>query len=143
MKAKNYHLHTALIASSSLHKKRSRQEFQTLNLSDGQPKILSVLYEQEGYLQKELAVRCHIEPATLTSVLNNMLQKDLVYKDIRYVSGGKRAYAIFLTDKGRIMAQHVNTIVENIEEKSFRGFSESEKTLLLQLLSRIVSNLEN
>lgn len=139
----NNRLHTALIATSSIHKKRSRLEFQKLNLSDGQPKILSVLYEHEGYLQKDLAMRCHIEPATLTSVLNNMIHKELIYKDIRHVSGGKRAYAIFLTEKGREMAQHINTIVDNIEEASFYDFDESEKKLLIQLLSRVIKNLEN
>ena len=134
-------LHTALIAASLAHKKRCRQEFQRLNLSDGQPKILSILNQKEGYLQKELALRCHIEQATLTTILANMTNKGLIYKDVRHVSGGKRAFAVFLTDKGRLLANQVTTIVDDMEQLSFQGFTDEEKNLLISLLSRLEINL--
>jgi DNA-binding MarR family transcriptional regulator len=135
-------LHTSLIYASLAHKKRSRQRFRNLDLSDGQPKILSILLQKDGCLQKDLSNYCHIEPATLTSVLRNMLNKELVYKQPLLVSGGKRAFAIYLTQKGRSLAQQVNTIVSEIEEISFKDFTEEEKHLLISLLSRLQNNLE-
>ena len=91
------HLHEALIGCYTAHKRYCVQQFQNLNLTTGQPKVLYILLNNEGYLQKELAQRCHVEPATMTSLLNNMIKKGLIYKNIVYVSGGKRAYAIYLT----------------------------------------------
>lgn len=135
-------LHLALIGSYSAHKKSSFHKFQKLDLSTGQPKVLSILYQKEGYLQKDLAKRCHVEPATMTSILSNMEKKGLIYKEVVYVSGGKRANAIYMTPNGRDMSLKINKIIDDIEEISFRGFNEKEKQLLMDLLLRIESNLE-
>ncbi len=142
MSSSNPRLHTALIGCSAAHKKCSMREFQKLDLTTGQPKVLSILSQKEGYLQKDLAVRCHVEPATMTSILNNMLDKKLIYKKKESVSGGKRAYSIYLTEKGHEMAQKVNQIVDDIEVISYQSFREDEKQLLIHLLNRIQTNLE-
>lgn len=139
----NNKLHIALIGASSAHKKRSMHEFQKLDLSTGQPKVLSVLHKKEGYLQKELAARCHVEPATMTSILNNMSDKDLIYRKQVSVSGGKRAYSIFLTEKGHKMALKVNEIVDQVEDISYHGFSEEEQELFISFLKRVETNLES
>jgi DNA-binding MarR family transcriptional regulator len=119
------------------------QEFQKLNITTGQPKVLSILSQKEGYLQKDLAVRCHVEPATMTSILKNMAEKELIYKKPESVSGNKRAYAIYLTERGHTMASKVNNITDDVENISFQGFDDSDKHLLINLLNRIQSNLEN
>lgn len=142
MPSDNNQLHIALIGCSAAHKKNCMQEFQKLDLSTGQPKVLSVLSQKEGYLQKDLAVRCHVEPATITSILTNMAAKDMIYKKQESVSGGKRAYSIYLTEKGRDLAKQVNKIVESVEAISYQGFDDSEKHLLIHLLNRIQANLE-
>lgn len=139
--SKIYGLHKALIFSSAAHRKACRSEFQRLNLSDGQPKVLSVLVENEGYLQKDLAKRCHVEPATMTSILANMSKNGLVRKEIEHVSGGKRAFAIYLTDKGREIAEQVNEIVQSAEEKAYEGFSDEERRLIVACLTRLGENL--
>ena len=120
-------LHSALIGAFAVHKKRSMQEFQKLDLTAGQPKVLSVLSKKEGYLQKDLAEEVHVQPATISNILNNMQDKDMIYKKQEYVSGGKRAFAIYLTDKGRDIAEKVNEIVNDTEELSFHGFNDTEK----------------
>lgn len=136
-------LHVALIQCYTAHKKCSFQEFQKLNLTTGQPKVLYILHQKEGYLQKDLAKRAHVEPATMTSILDNMMKKGLIYKEPTLVSGGKRANAIFLTEKGRDMSIMVNKIVDDIEKLSFQGFSDDEKQLLVSLMERVQSNLQN
>lgn len=135
-------LHIALIGASSAHKKASMHEFQKLNLTTGQPKVLSVLHQKEGYLQKELAARCHVEPATMTSILNNMSDKDLIYRKQVSVSGGKRAYSIYLTEKGQQVANQVQDIVNKLELQSCKGLTDDEKDTLLSLLNKLQRNLE-
>lgn len=139
---KSNRLHVALINTYSAHRRCSFKEFQKLNLSTGHPKVLSILYQKEGYLQKDLAKRCNVEPATMTSLLSNMEKKGLISKEAVYVSGGKRANAIYLTETGRHMAVKVNQIVDDMEAISFKGFSDDEKQLLINLLDRIWSNLQ-
>lgn len=135
-------LHMALINTSQTHKKRARQEFQNLDLSEGQPKVLEYLYDNEGCLQKELAAECNVEPATMTVLLKNMLGKGLIKKNTIYVSGGKRAFGIYLTELGLEKAAKLFDIIEELERISYKDFTEEEKDTLIELLYRISDNLK-
>lgn len=134
-------LHKSLIVASSAHRKVSRTEFQKMNLTEGQPKVLEVLSEHEGYLQKELAEKCHVEPATMTIILSNMEKMGLIRRETAHVSGGKRAFAVYLTDLGKEMALNVSLVVDELEEKSLVGFSEDEKKQFIDYLHRMSENL--
>lgn len=112
-----------------------------LNLSEGQPKVLSQLLDNDGAVQKELARVCQVEPATMTSLLRRMEADGLIRKETVYISGGKRAFGIFLTESGRDCAVKVNEIVDALEEISFKDFSASEKNKLYEMLMRITENL--
>ncbi len=131
----------ALINASAAHQKSCSAEFRKLELSPGQPKVLSRLRYQEGYLQKELAALCRVEPATMVVLLSNMEKRGLIRKEVVHVSGGKRAYRIYLTEEGRQLAEEVDRIVAEAEVKSFQGFSEDEKEQLVSLLGRLKDNL--
>ena len=135
-------LHVLLIRASAVHKKRSRHSFQQLNLTEGQPKVLSILRDIEGCQQKELAEACHVEPATMTALLKNMEQSDLIFKEKQQLPGGKRAYSIFLTEHGKKAADEVIKIVEDLEQVAFQGFADKEKETFLELFARVAYNLE-
>ena len=47
-------------------------------LTPGQPKILDYLLHHDGAIQKEIAIFCHIEPASLTAILNGMENKGIL-----------------------------------------------------------------
>lgn len=130
-----------LLNASAAHQKSCWVGFRELDLSPGQPKVLSRLRYQEGYLQKELAALCHVEPATMVVLLSNMEKRGMIRKEVDHVSGGKRAFRIYLTEEGRRLAEQVDKVVEEIEEKSFSGFSEEEKDCLISLLERMTENL--
>lgn len=132
----------SLIKASSAHEKSCWAEFQKLDLSPGQPKVLSRLRYQEGYLQKELAAFCGVEPATMAVLLANMEKKGLIRKETTHVSGGKRAYRIYLTEHGKELAEKVDAMVGEVEEKSYQGFTEEEKEQLTTLLERLAENLK-
>lgn len=130
------------LANASLaHKTRCREEFQKLNLSEGQPKVLNQLLSREGIVQKELARRCGVKPATMTSLLHKMESDGLIEKKPVSVSGGKRAYGIYLTDYGRRYAIQVKQILNDYDGLALKDFSEEEKKQLALLLRRVISNL--
>lgn len=133
----------ALLETSAAHANKSREGFQRLNLSDGQPKILYILLWAEGCTQKELAVRCQIRQSTMTVLLEKLEAKNYIYKEKMIVSGGKRAYGIYLTEEGRSMAEKVTSMVNKLEELSFKGFSDKERTTLLSMLGRVSENLRD
>jgi hypothetical protein len=57
------------------------------------------------------------------------------------VPSGKRAFQIFLTPKGREIADKVFELMEIIEEECFVGISEEERQQLFDLLRRVRENL--
>ena len=135
--------HQYLINIFHIHEKKSQLVFRELGLSKGQPKMIEILSHQEGCSQKELAKSCSIEPATVTSLLNKMIDKDLVYKKPLLQENGIRIQQIFLTEKGHNIADGVQSIVNEMEQVSFQGFSQEEKEQCLSFLDRIFDNLQN
>ncbi|MCR4720566.1 MAG: MarR family transcriptional regulator [Lachnospiraceae bacterium] len=129
-----------LIDLSKTHRKYCMGRFSKLGLTTGQPKVLTVLLEKEGYLQKELAARCAVEPATMTSLLNNMERKDLIRRETVYVSGGKRAFAIYLTDHGKEVANEVARIAAEADKRTFEGL-ENKKEEVLTIMEKMIKNL--
>lgn len=105
--------------------------------------MIEILSHKEGCPQKELARSCSIEPATVTSLLNKMTEKDLVYKEPLLQENGVRIQQIFLTEKGHRIAESVKSIVDEMEQVSFQGFSDEEKEQCLAYLDRIFQNLQN
>ena len=65
----------------------------------------------------------------------------MIRKEVDHVSGGKRAFRIYLTEEGRRLADEVDRVVDEIEEKGFTGFTEEEKDQLICLLGRLTENL--
>ena len=105
-------------------------------------KILYILLCKDGVVQKDLAEICGIRQSTLTVLLGKLEEQGYIYKETCYVSGRKRAFEIYLTEQGREMAQKLEQVVEELEEKSFAGFSQQEKVALLEMLSRVELNLK-
>ncbi len=134
-------LFLALLGASSAHADASRTEFARLGLTEAQPKILYILNRTSGIVQKELAELCNIRPSTLTVMLARMENQNYIYKEVCYVSGKKRAYKIHLTEKGKEKAEQLEYIIDKLEDKGFEGFTEEEKYILLNLLSRIEENM--
>lgn len=137
----NY-FHVSLIRAAAAHRKYCRRKFQVLGLTEGQPKVLTKLRGMEGCRQKDLAQACRVEPATMTSLLKKMGQKDLIYKEPLSLAGGKRAQGIYLTEHGRKMADEVMEIMSEMEHVGFEGFTPGEWNEFLKLFQRVSENLE-
>ena len=131
----------ALLDTQTAHWNRSRIGFQELDLSDGQPKVLYILRTMEGCVQKDLAKVCDIKPSSMTAMLDRLEEKGYVRREETKVSGGKRAYRIYLTEAGRQIAEKVFLLMETIEEECFQGISDTERQLLFDLLKRVRDNL--
>lgn len=139
---KQTYLHVLLIIASAAHKRKSRKVFRELNLTEGQPKVLTILKGMEGCQQKDLASACRVEPATMTSLLKLMEEKGLIRKESCYVSGGKRAYRIFLSEEGNRLADKVMKRLNEIEQMAFDGFTDEDRNKFMELFSKVTWNLD-
>ncbi len=133
-------LHYLLMTDYLLFQKAFLAGVKETNLTPGQPKILDYLLYHDGVVQKEIASACHIEPATMTSVLYGMEKKGYILR--KNLNGNRRSIYIYLTDEGRSLAKQVESTFRTMEEKTLKDFCKEEKEMLTAFLMRISKNIQ-
>lgn len=133
-------LHYLLMTDHLLFQKAFLASMKETGLTPGQPKILEYLLYHDGTVQKEIAGACHIEPATITSVLSGMEKKGFILR--KSLNGNRRSIHIYLTDKGRTFAKQVEVTFGRMEEQALRGFCEDEKEMFTAFLMRMSKNIQ-
>ena len=133
-------LHYLLMTDHLLIQKAFLAAIKETGLTPGQPKILDYLLYHDGAVQKEIASACHIEPATMTSVLSGMEKKGFILR--KNLNGNRRSIYIYLTDKGRALAKQVESAFRIMEEKALLNFSKDEKEILTAFLMRMSKNIQ-
>jgi len=116
------------------------QSFSQIGLSSGQPKVIQFLNRYEGCSQKDLAKLCHIQPATMTSLLNHLEKDELIYRVIN--KDDRRITNVFLTPKGKKLQKQVDEKLDYMNDQALQGFTELEKEQLNSYLDRIYQNLK-
>lgn len=104
----------------------------------GQPKVLDYLKEHDGANQTEIARGCHIETASLTSILNRMEEKGIIER--RMLNGNRRSLHVFLTDKGRKLGLQVDRSFLDLEAQGFAGIDDTERQQFIDTLLKIYHN---
>src|SRR5699024_11492859 len=84
----NLSYHYMLMANHVILQKKLFLSLKDTGLTLGQPKVLDFLQEKDGAAQKEIAAACHIEPASLTTILNGMEEKGLIQR--KSLNGNRR-----------------------------------------------------
>ena len=133
-------LHYLIMANHLLFQKSLIVNIKDTDLTLGQPKVLDYLLYHDGVVQKEIARACHIEPATITSVLLGMENKGLITR--KNLNGNRRSLYVYLTDKGKILAKRIETEFESIEDNALKGFTNEEKKMLTDFLIRVNQNMK-
>ena len=133
--------HYLAMAIHSMIQKNFMEQVKPSGLTSGQPKVLDYLRDHNGANQKEIAAACHIEPGSLTSVLNRMEESGLIER--RMLDGNRRTFYIFMTEKGTQLKDIVEQNFVSIEEKAFRNISDKEQVAFMETFSKIYENLLN
>ncbi|AET68137.1 transcriptional regulator [Desulfosporosinus orientis DSM 765] len=121
-----------------IRNKEFRPYMAQAGLSSGYPKILDYLSFCEGSTQKELAVGCGVEPATMSVLLDNLEKEGYIEK--RITKENRRAFQIFFTEKGRDKHDEIRQKIDSLEEQAFKGFTQEEQELFQSYLERYYRN---
>lgn len=127
------------MANQALLQKKLLNGLSDTCLTLGQPKVLDYLKEHNGASQKEIAAGCHIEAASLTSVLGRMEEKGMIER--RMLNGNRRSLYVFLTDMGKELQKAVEREFDSIEKIVFEGISEEERKAFMSTFFKIYENL--
>lgn len=132
-------LHTAVSQTFHAQQNKLRPGMMKMGLSPGQPKILRYLTIHNNCMQKEIASALDIEPATVSQLLNNMVQAGLIQRSAP--AERRRAESISITEKGRAAYEKWELHCHGVEEISMQGFTQMEQEQLLDYLLRMYRNL--
>ena len=131
--------HYLLMASQAVFQRAVFARLKDSGLTSGQPKVLDYLKEHNGASQKEIAGGCHIEPASLTAVLNGMEAKGLIER--RTMNGNRRTSHVFMTEKGEVLQQEVDRVFQSMEDIAFSQISDGERQAFMQTLETIYDHV--
>ena len=134
-------LHYLLMANHFMIQKALVTSVKDTGLTSGQPKVLDYLKDHNGAVQKDIAAGCHIEPASLTAILNGMETKGLIER--RLCPDNPRFYNVYLTETGRLYVGRLENEFDTIESYALQNFSEADKEQLIEYLSRIYNTMLN
>ena len=132
-------LHYLLMANHFMIQKALVTSVKDTGLTSGQPKVLDYLKNHNGAVQKDIAAGCHIEPASLTAILNGMETKGLIER--RLCPDNHRFYNVYLTETGRLYVGRLENEFDTIESYALQNFSKADKEQLIEYLSRIYNTM--
>lgn len=130
--------HYLVMAQHSIFQKKLLAKLKGTGLTSGQPKVLDYLKDHDGASQKDIAHGCHIEPGTLTTLLNRMEETGLVER--RMLGGNRRSFHVFMTDMGKAKLKLITDAFNELEEEAFSGISAENRENFMNLFHRIYKN---
>ena len=135
-------LHHALMGVSMQHRQViSKVMFHSLGgVTRGQPKILMYLRGHNGCMQRQMAEDCHMEPASVTGMLQNMEKRGLLRRESDETD--KRVQRVYLTQDGEALCAKVEQVMLRLDERLLEGFSEEERECLFAGLERLRENMQ-
>ncbi|MGC4379435.1 MarR family transcriptional regulator [Fictibacillus sp. Mic-4] len=107
--------------------------------------ILLRLSREDGINQKEISIRAAKDQPTTTRILDCLHKKELIEK--RTSEKDRRAFLIYLTDKGRNLIEETIPVEKKAIEDMTSGIEQQEldffKGILLQINQNVASYLKD
>jgi DNA-binding MarR family transcriptional regulator len=109
-----------------------------LNIGSGQYVILLTLFRKDGISQEELSNHLKIDKGSIAKSINKLEDESYVKRSDD--SNDKRAYKVFLTEKALAVIPVILETINSWEEMITSDLSDSEKTMVEQLLCKMAIN---
>lgn len=131
-------IHTMSDVFKGIHQ-RSYHKAENKHIYPGQPRFLSLIKENEGITQKELAEKNCVTPASVTGMLGKLEANHLIYR--LPDEADKRILRVYLTPEGREFTEHAESFMQDMIEQIFHDFTDEELHTLLLLSQKMRNNL--
>lgn len=106
----------------------------------GQYRLLRLILENDGIIQRDLAEQMDMRPSSMTEILVRMEQMGLIRREPD--EKDQRVVHVRLTDSGRTMAAEAAGAAEDLTGEMFKGMTDEEIAELLRLTKKLEANLD-
>ena len=107
----------------------------TLDLSQKSCAVLTLLGENPGIRQIDLANALVTDRATMMAIVDRLQDRHLLYRERCKID--RRRQNLFLTEAGAEMLSRADALIETHEARFTSQFSKAELALLTELLTRV------
>lgn len=127
--------------TSKVSKQYSQKEFDKINLgiTVEQWILLKIIQESSELSQKELAIKSLRDPASITRTLDILEKKGYIKREA--IPNNRRQYNICLTREGADFVRVNMKTVHQLRQKSIKGITHEELTMLSSILQKIQQNM--
>jgi DNA-binding MarR family transcriptional regulator len=109
------------------------------SLTTSQVGVLAQLWQKDGLTQKEIQQKLGIRPASLTGLVDGLVEKGWVVRKSDHDDA--RVKRLFLTEEGKVLEEVCLSIVKEMEELLTKGFTPEELSLLCSWIKRMHRNV--
>ena len=132
---------TLIKKSARILEKKANLILKPHKITHGYTYFLMELFKKDGQTQAELQRAIGgIENSTIVRTLDRMQRDGLVER--RQSSTDRRAFLIYLTDKGRAAEKNVLESAKTLNQTMLGSFSKEEQIQFQSYLLRLIENLE-
>lgn len=125
-----------LLARTARSMKRALEaRLSEYNITATQYIVLEVLHERDGASLSLLGRKLYFDNPTITGIVDRMERDGLVER--RRIADDRRVINVFLTAKGRELAQKTSDLAETINREATNKFSPGQEKELISLLNTI------
>ena len=122
-----------------LLRKRFEQRAKGLGLTRSHWHALAYLYRNEGIHQGGLADLLELEPITLVRILDKLEERGLIER--RQHASDRRVWVLYLKDAARPLLDDMRVIGDATRGDALAGLDEAERDQLMNMLTRMKTNL--
>lgn len=131
----------ALALTTSALRAHMRKRFKdcNLDLTSEMMQVMYYLWDHNGVNQQEIADAVNRDKATLTSLIDNLVRRQLVER--REDPQDRRSKRIVLTAKGQDLKQHIVPLLHEMHTLAGQMLPENQLRATTSVLERITQNL--
>lgn len=138
-KMKNIYEYLKEISQAEYHEVDIKLE--KYNLVKGQAKLLTVIKENDGATQNELAEIFNIKYSSMSERLRKLETLEYISKLVD--ENNLKYKRVFITPEGKKVATQCKRILKSFEDKKYKGFSKKDVKKLEEYLEKILNNMKN
>ena len=126
---------------------KSYRQFAQKNIADkgfaitiDQGLILSLIQDNPGITQQQIAVQAFKDHASVTRIIENLVNRKLLTRDFH--PGDRRRFSLSLTTLGSETLQQMKPVVTANRKKALKGISGEQMETLKNILDQITENCQ-
>lgn len=129
-----------LLRSAAQFKNAFAKVLQPYEITPVQFAVLGLLWESDGLTQHEIAARLGKDRPNVTRILEKIEAKALITR--QRAPNDRRATQVFLSKRGKAIQPDLQETAIAFRTRAYEGLTESEKTQLNRLLTKLMENLQ-